>query len=234
MVYLATAMAHARIAATNPTNPDAWCVYGGSGQAGSSVTGAETCVDYSGNIVPTVTATQTLGTSLLYWSNIYAVSETVSGAQTTGSVGTADAAGKGNATLPTALTVSGNIDLTPAQIGSASGATTGIWVSTTIPVISGYEILLSSGSNLLMTSVPTISTRTVPGTGALIPNGTMLVLTSTSSAVITLQSGGTLTNSGLRLGAATRAITIGNQLTLIWNATIGQWVEAAFSAGTGN
>lgn len=231
---MASIAAHARVAATNPTNPDAWCVYGGSGQAGSSISGAETCVDYSGNFVPTVTNAQTLGTSALTWSNIYSVGETVTGNNSAGTAGTANAGGTGNATAPTATTIVGGIIFSPTAIGAIPANTSGIFGSTTIPYISTYETLLATAAAVVVTAVPSISTRAVAGTGAVLPNGTMLVLTSTAPGTITLQSQGTLTGSGLRLGSSTRVITIGNTLTLIWNATIGQWFEQSFIAGTGN
>ena len=212
------------------TAPDAWSVFGGSPAcySGGTVVGCEVAVDYTGNLVPTVTNAQTLGSASLLWSNAYFQ------AVNSGAVGTANVTGTGNATAPTSETIVGGIVLQPSQIGNVPSSTSGIDASTTIPYVGTYELLLATAPAVVMTSVPTISTRTVPGTGALWPTGTYLVLTSTGSGTITLQSQGTLTNSGLRLGAATRIITVGNQLTLIFNATIGQWVEAAFSAGTGN
>lgn len=78
----------ARLVGTAPTNPDAWCVHGGSGGGGSAVSGAEACVDYSGNFLPTVTNAQTLGTSSLKFSNVYATTLTgnlVGGVTTTAS-----------------------------------------------------------------------------------------------------------------------------------------------------
>lgn len=226
---------YAREINSNPSHQDAVSFHGGDPTCYSAgyVSGCEVAVDYLGNFLPTVSSVQDLGTSALPFRTVYSVNATNTGAQTLGAVGTANATGTGNATLPTASTIVGGLILQPSQIGNAPSITAGIYGSTTIPYLGTYEVLLATAS-VIMTSVPTISTRTVPGTGALIPNGTYLVLTSTASTTITLQSQGTLTNSGLRLGAATRVITVGNTLTLIFNSTIGQWVEAAFSAGTGN
>jgi hypothetical protein len=46
---------------------------------------------------------------------------------------------------------------------------------------------------------------------------------------ITLQDQGTLANSNLRLGAATRALGPRDNIRLIYNTTVGDWVELAFS-----
>lgn len=235
LLFAGSEVARARLTGTNPTgaSADAWC---------SGKKSVEACVDSSGNVIPTTNNTQTLGTASLQYSNVYTTALTIpatgsatnSGASTLGTAGTANAAGTGNATNPSSLTVAGNLVLTASQVGTASGQNTGINISTTIPVNTSYETLISSGGNITLTSVPTIATTTVPSGATLIPNGTYLVLTSTASQTITLQSQGTLAGSGLRLGAATRVITVGNQLTLIFNSSVGQWVEAGFSAGTGN
>ncbi len=234
---------------TTVTQPDIVC-YGGSNQ-GTANTATEVCLDYSGNVIPTTDNAQQSGSSTLRWKDIEAVNLnsgggnltagtaaatiTAAGNQTLGTVGTANGPGTGNATMPTLHAIVGSIQLKSQQVGTSETATTGIYVSTTIPVLSTYEILVSSGGgNIKLTSTPTISTITLVGNATAIPDGTFLVLTSTTAQVITLQSQGTLSGSGLRLGSATRAITIGNTLTLIWNAAMGQWLEIAFSAGTGN
>jgi hypothetical protein len=64
-------ISEARIVGTPPTNQDAWCVNGSNGHVGGSITGAEVCVDASGNVVPTVTNAQTLGSSSLAFSQAY-------------------------------------------------------------------------------------------------------------------------------------------------------------------
>lgn len=63
----------ARLTGTNPTgsSSDTWCV-------GKS--GAEVCVDYLGDVIPTTNNDASLGTSSLQWSNVYSVAATVSGA----------------------------------------------------------------------------------------------------------------------------------------------------------
>lgn len=228
-------------ATTNPPTADLWS-NGGYLQGGVPKTFSEITQDSSGSWYPTSTlGTQTLGTAALPWNTVYAGTgglnstgpTTATGAQTLGAAGTKNGTGTGNATSPAAVSVLGGIVLTAAQVGTAQSATTGIYASTTIPYLSSYQQLESSAS-IVMSATPTIATVTAPGASTTWPTGAYLVLTSTGNNTITLQSQGTLSGSGLRLGAATRVITVGNQLTLIWNATIGQWVEAAFSAGTGN
>lgn len=68
---LATGQSYARLTGTQPSRstPDVWCM-------GKS--GAEVCVDYSGNLIPTTDSDTTLGTSSLYWATIYADDVTVS------------------------------------------------------------------------------------------------------------------------------------------------------------
>src|ERR1035437_3042567 len=56
------------------TAPDAWSVFGGGcpqSPSGSGPTGCETAVDYNGNLVPTVTNVQTLGSSTLGWKEVF-------------------------------------------------------------------------------------------------------------------------------------------------------------------
>lgn len=217
-----------------PTNPDAVSWYGGGCDqiaGGNGISGCEVAIDYFGNIVPTVTSAQTLGASSLQWSNIYSVSESISGNETAGTVGTWNSTlGTGNLTAPTQLTVVGGIVLQNAQVGVAGF---GITKSTTIPYLGTYEQLLSTGA-IVMTSVPTISTVPFAGAATGFPTGTELVLTSTSSVSITLQSNGTLAGSLLRLGAGTRVIAQGDTLTLLFNSTVGQWIEQSYTAGSGN
>lgn len=65
----------------NPSSsvPDAWCTNGGGSYSGGNVTGAEDCVDYNGNLLPTTSNTQSLGTSSLVWSTVYATNEVTTG-----------------------------------------------------------------------------------------------------------------------------------------------------------
>lgn len=75
IVGLIGALSHARITGTNPTGSSADVVCFGPKSY-------EVCVDYLGDVIPTTTATQALGTSSLRFSNIYTTLLNVSGATT--------------------------------------------------------------------------------------------------------------------------------------------------------
>lgn len=109
---------------------------------------------------------------------------------------------------------------TPSSIvGNGGGQNFGVNASSTIPVNSTNEILVSSASagNITLTSTPNISTFTLVGGSTPLPDGTWLVLTSSSTNAITFQSNGSLSNSGLFLGAATRAVALHKTLGLKLN-----------------
>ena len=84
LIFPISAPVYARILPTSNTleasgTPDAWSVYGGGcsqNATGSTITGCEIAADFNGNLVPTVTNAQTLGSSTLYWSNVYATNVT--------------------------------------------------------------------------------------------------------------------------------------------------------------
>jgi hypothetical protein len=226
----------------NLGTPDAWCVAGGAGYQATAVTGgisggvngAEDCVDFNGNFLPTVTNAQSLGTPSLVWSNIYSTNLTTTGSQFAGAVGTANVTGTGNASAPSPDTAVGTQVFQEAAVGGPTESTAfSIFASTTIPVISSFETLLSTGS-VLVTSTPSISTRAVAGTGAILPGGTVLVLASTTTYTIVLQDQGTLAGSQLALGAATRTISKTKTLTLIWESVLARWEEIAYGNNQGN
>lgn len=203
------------------TAPDAWSVYGPKCQSGQSVTGCEVAVDFSGNFVPTVTNTQSLGLSSLVWSTVYAQNIVVNGNETTGAAGITNASGLGGTAAAQSITM-GLIVNTPAVI-------TGIQTSTQIPVNSSFETLMSTANTQVdMTSTPTIATTTVPGGTVGIPSGTYLILTSTGTSGVVLYDNATLSGSRLRLGAATRVITAQKTLFLIYDSVDNFWRETSF------
>ena len=102
VILALSSVSFARILPTSNTlaqsTPDAWSVYGGGcaqNATGSTITGCEIAADFNGNLVPTVTNAQTLGSSTLYWSNVYATNVTSTyntlGIQTTTYLATAAA-----------------------------------------------------------------------------------------------------------------------------------------------
>lgn len=214
-------------ATTNPPTADLWS-NGGLLQGGVPKVFTEITQDYTGSLYPTsVLGTQTLGTSSFPWNNIYATSETVTGSMNSGAAGSTNATGLGG-TAATQNTVVGLM-----VFGKV--AVTGIVVSTTIPVNSSYETLMSTAGNaIIISATPSVSTTTVvqaagASAGTLLASGTYLVLTSTGASGVTLQDEGTLTGSRLQLGAATRAISQFKVLTLVWDATDGFWREVSYA-----
>lgn len=96
----------------------------------------------------------------------------------------------------------------------------GMTISSSVVVTAQY-MLISSTGNITSTVAPFISTTTAT-TGEYVT----LMVDPTSSYTITVQDKGTLTNSCLSLGATTRAIKPGGQLSLIYQSGI--WRESGF------
>lgn len=213
------------------STPDAWSVFGGGcsqNATGSSITGCEVAVDFNGNLLPTVTSAQTLGTSLLQWSSVFTVNETVTGSNSAGTNGTTLASGSGG-TAPTASSFFGVFVLPAYQEGTNDGNPGGVLASTSIPVNASHIHVIGNGS-VTLTSTPNISTTTVAGgsTSLLaIADGTILIIDSTATVTdaVILQSSGTLTGSGLQLGATTRSIWSQHNIALMYDKATTNWKE---------
>lgn len=144
----------------------------------------------------------------------------------------------GAATITGALAATGNSTLTLGRtvmaktlVGTGATALLGVYTSTVIPVTTSYEQVISSGNLILMAGTPSIATTTVVSGATPLTDGTILVLTSTSATGgLIFQDEGTLTGSLLELGAATRTVDQFNTLRLIFNATLGKWLEESFTA----
>lgn len=204
-----------------PTNPDAWSTFGGGCYSGGNVTGCEVAVDYSGNIVPTVTNAQTLGSSSLAWSSVYSVTATNTGNETNGTAGTMNATGIGGTAAAQSTVVGVQV------FGKV--AITGVVSSTCIPVNSSYETIMSTSNGAVdITATPSISTTTVTFGSTELPSGTYLVLSSTGSSGAVFYDNGTLSGSQLELGAASRTVTQYDTLTLIYDATDHKWREIGY------
>lgn len=202
-------VAQARITGTNPngSSADEFCV---------GKYNAEICVDYLGDIIPTTANTQTLGTSALPYSALF-----VSGNITEGTAGTTNSSGVGGTAASQSIISGINV--------YGKVAVTGIVASTSIPVNSSYESLMStSNTTVSITALPSISTTTVPLGSTELPSGTYLVLTSTGPSGVVLFDEGTLTGTRLQLGAATRTITQFDTLTLIYDAVDHFWREISY------
>jgi len=78
----------------------------------------------------------------------------------------------------------------------------------------------TTGSPITLTSTPTI------GDVGASSDGQVLILFCSSVQPVTLQDGPTF---NLRLGAATRELTAGDSLMLMFSSTLGDWVELAYA-----
>ncbi len=217
------AFVNAREVNSTPSSPDAFSVHGGgtSCYSGGFVAGCEVAVDVNGNFLPTVTNAQTLGTSSLAWSNIYSVSRTNSGSEATGTIGATNSTGQGG-TAATSDTITGLLIFGKVAI-------TGIVASTTIPVNSSFETLMSTANTTVnITATPSIATTTVVGGSTGLTSGTFLILSSTGTSGVIFTDEGTLTGTRLQLGAATRTVTQYKVLTLIFDAVNSMWIEKSF------
>lgn len=92
---VSTGRIYARLTGTNP-GTDVWCV---------GVSGAEVCVDTSGNFIPTTDNDTTLGTSSLRWATIHAYDLTLADDLTV----TDDATVTDDMTVSDDLTVAGDL-----------------------------------------------------------------------------------------------------------------------------
>jgi len=154
---------------------------------------------------------------------------TQTGNQTGGAAGTQNLNGTGAAATYSDIL---GIFATPSTALGSSGQTTGVNVSTMIPVNSTFEVLTSSGGNLLMTAAPAISSYTVANGGTTpVQDGAWLILTTTmTTSTITFQSNGTLSGSGIFLGANTRAIALHSTLGLQFVASESAWEERFYNS----
>lgn len=208
---------------SNPAKQDAVSFHGGDPTCYSAgyVSGCEVAVDVTGNFLPTVANAQDLGTSALPFRTVYSVTATNTGNETNGTAGTTNATGLGG-TAASQSAVNG------LQV-FGKVALTGVVSSTSIPVNSSYETIMStSATTVTITALPSISTSTVPGGSTEIPSGTYLVLSSTGASGALFQDNGTLSGSQLELGAATRSVTQYKTLTLIYDATDHKWREISY------
>jgi hypothetical protein len=174
MVFGFSGSAMARLTnQSNETSPDAAC-WGASG--------AEVCVDASGNLLPTTDSDTTLGTSSLYWSNTYTDDITVSD----------------DANITGTLTVADPVVITPESTVQTMNLT-----SSQVTASAGF-ILLSSTGNITLASGPQISTSSIP-------NGQYLILRSTAAA-ITFSDAGVVSGSRVITGTGNSTVVVSTSL----------------------
>ena len=139
----------------------------------------------------------------------------------------------GNLNTTGRLDASGNLYVTGSAVVSGSTNTSrtvytpsyqnGVSSMTTLTNASSYILTASSGGMVTIGgTVASLSTATAV-------NGQFVILgtTVTQSNWITLSSG---TASGMDLGAATRAISYGKKIGLIYDAAVSMWVELYYGS----
>ncbi len=187
---------YARLTGTNPTGASADVACWGP-------KGKEICVDSSGNIIPTTTATQNLGSASLTF-NAMNVS--------------------GTATLSGADTISGTATLSGPIVypPSATGVTGTVTIA--YPSVSVLTIKAIAG-NVTNTALPTISTAGVAV-------GTLLhVVNVGTTGAVTLDDEAANTGSGLRLDAASVTLQPANDYAI--GATGLHGITLIYTGGTG-
>jgi hypothetical protein len=111
------------------------------------------------------------------------------------------------------------VQLWPRRALSSYGAQ--LLVAATAILAKGEFVPITAAAPVTITAAPTIADPAVS------LDLQVLVLMNTGANAITLQDQGTLANSNLRLSTATFVMGQRDNLTLLWNATIGDWVEIA-------
>ncbi len=80
-----------------------------------------------------------------------------------------------------------------------------------------------SGVAVTLTSTPSVPTNCVPD------GWTIRIVGTDDTNTLTLQDDGTLADSELELGASTRALGLGDILSLQYNAALNKWLEVGFN-----
>ena len=139
----------------------------------------------------------------------------------------------GNTSIAGTLSVAGTTAMSAANITTGSITTLthgtrvctpatqyGITVSSALVVTSAFMVIKTTGS-ITSTATPFISTTTATA-GQIVE-----ILNGDSSLTLTIKDKGTLSNSCLSLGSATRAIGPGDSITLQYYD--GAWRERSFA-----
>jgi hypothetical protein len=102
---------------------------------------------------------------------------------------------------------------TPPAAQSITAAATAIAPTSTV-----FEI--TSDGNYTLTATPTIANG---------QDGQVVTIINVGANTVTLQDQGTLANSNLRLGAATRALAPRDNIELLYDSAVGDWVELRYN-----
>ncbi len=166
--------------------------------------GAEVCVDFSGNLVPTTDNDTTLGTSVLRWATAYIMDITVGD----------------DLTVTDDTVMGGDLSLSGLYVGVPTTYTVG--ASTTITPTSNFGVITSTGGNLVWAGSPSISTQSFA-------NGTLFSLMSSTTSDITVTDSTTLQLSTTATSTNRIFSNIGDTLVLKYLNSV--WYEVSFSTG---
>jgi hypothetical protein len=131
------------------------------------------------------------------------------------SVGTAalPVTGAASFSATSTVTMAGKWILTPLALQT-------VGAGDTIQTDAAKIRVAGSGGAVTMTSTPTLEAGT---------EGQMLLILGTHATnTVTLQADSSVAGTKLMLGATTRALGLGDQILLSWDATIAMWCEVSF------
>jgi hypothetical protein len=152
---------------------------------------------------------------------VYAAATKFTDLTVTGTLTAATSATSGNQTVTGNSTVTGDRAVAGRNVITPTSMT-GVTVSSSVPAAASYYILTSTSGALVMTATPAVSTTTAT-------NGQTMILRGVSASnTFTLQDQGTLSGSLLELGASTRVISDKKVLSLIYDSTLGEWLEQSY------
>lgn len=107
------------------------------------------------------------------------------------------------------------------EFAGAAQTITAVGNAITLPsLIKNCTIRLNADNNYTLTSAPTLANGFFEGQ-------IVRIINEDTADTITIQDQGTLASSNLRLSANTIALAPRDNITLIWNGTIGDWVQLA-------
>lgn len=205
---------YARITGTQPTNADVWCV---------GPLNAEMCIDASGNLVPTVTNNQTMGTSGLKFSNIFAAAVNFTASTIDALTVTGTSLFSGAANFVVSLTAQSSATIQGAALVNgtltAGGATNLVGASTSQSshTIIGAGLIngsfTSGGASNFVGASTSQSSHTIVGAakiaGILTLTGSNIIGPQTYASAATISSG-TLNNMWNVVGSTKAFIGTGN------------------------
>lgn len=125
-----------------------------------------------------------------------------------------------------AATLNGNLTMSAAsKTFLTSSAIQSLLAATAVNPNASKIRVVGNGGAVTLVATPTITSPAA--------DGQHLIIMGTSDAnAVTLQRESALAGSLLRLGAATRVLGLYDTLELLWDSTLGAWVEVGFTDNT--